>query len=171
MRWHYSHGVVSQGTLFVFPVLYVTFYDPWSSYSIINVLAPFDGYVKITSREFFLLRFRFALRFSTRSRCYYASFFSHPLYSPGCTSYCAILRPFLVFFYTTFLITSFGPFWIRSSYETMNHLRPFVELCGWGSVHPKASTYRGKHSTEKRRHLTTPRAGFQGMLSSDLATQ
>jgi hypothetical protein len=31
--------------IFVFPVLYVTSCDPWSSDSVINVLSPFDGYV------------------------------------------------------------------------------------------------------------------------------
>jgi hypothetical protein len=67
--------------ILVFPVLYVTCYDPWSSHSVINVLAPFDGYVQIPSREFFL-HFRFLLRFSTRSRCYCAPFFPHSVYIP-----------------------------------------------------------------------------------------
>jgi hypothetical protein len=54
---------------------------PQSSHSVINVLAPFDSYVKIPSREFFLLHFRFVLRFSTSSCCYYVPFFPHPVYA------------------------------------------------------------------------------------------
>jgi hypothetical protein len=46
----------------------------------IYVLASFDGNVKIPSREFFLLHFRFVFSFSTGSRCYYAPFFPHPVY-------------------------------------------------------------------------------------------
>jgi hypothetical protein len=51
-------------------------------------LAPFDvrSYhdilETIPSREFFLLHFRFVLRFSTYSRCYYAPFSPHPEHSP-----------------------------------------------------------------------------------------
>jgi hypothetical protein len=72
--------MISQGAIFVFPVLYVTCYEPWSSHSVINVLAPFDSYVKIPSRGFLLLRFHFVYSCSTRSRGYYAPFYPHSVY-------------------------------------------------------------------------------------------
>jgi hypothetical protein len=43
----------------------------------INVFVPFVGYVKIPSREIILLHFRFVLKFSARSRYYYAPFSPH----------------------------------------------------------------------------------------------
>jgi hypothetical protein len=76
--------VVSQGAIFVFPVLYVTSYDPWSSHGVINTLAPFDGCVKIPSREFFL--FQFCLVFY--SFPLFMRHFSHTLFWPTRVSYC-----------------------------------------------------------------------------------
>jgi hypothetical protein len=38
--------VISQGAISIFAVLYVTSYGPWSFHRMINVLAPFYGYVE-----------------------------------------------------------------------------------------------------------------------------
>jgi len=49
--------------------------------------------------------------------------------------------------------------------ETTNPFRHFGRALWGGSAHHKASTYKGQHNTERRRHTSRPRAEFEPTIT------